>query len=476
MPALAQTTEGPIQEVLVTAQRTPSLASKTPVAMTVLSGAALERSGIDSPAALGARSPNVELDGAADGLKITIRGVTNADTTEKGDPSAAFMLDGIYIARPQSQNLAFYDIDRVEILRGPQGTLYGRNTTAGAINVISNAPSARLEAAAGLEVGSYASRKASAMFNVPLSQALAVRAAFAANRHDSYLDNHQGTSHHLGLDRDDASARLSARLALGQDAALLLRVDHSTVNDNNDSIVPDTNFYRDVASGNPSWYDASTAARLANGFVPPNGAPAQGFSHKDTTGVTAELNWKIGSATLSYLGGHRSFEHDFLVNYYYRVAPGFALGVREGYGGSFAQNSHELRLATAGGGALTAQAGLYYFKETSHAVASFRDLELLGLPPYYVFPHGPTSSRSQALFGQATWRVTQALRLTAGARFTDDAKERVGSTNFQQGPAFNPATDLALLNAAWPAPAPWASTARQPWPSPPPPWCTSPKR
>ena len=84
--------------------------------------------------------PNLSIDRAGGGVQITIRGVTSTDTTEKGDPSAAFMLDGVYIARPQAQEASFYDIARVEVLRGPQGTLYGRNTTAGLVNVITNRP------------------------------------------------------------------------------------------------------------------------------------------------------------------------------------------------------------------------------------------------------------------------------------------------------------------------------------------------
>lgn len=439
---------GQIQEVLVTAQRTPSLESRTPVAMSVWSGAQLERAGVDSPAALGARLPNVHLDGAADGLKITIRGVSNADSTEKGDPSAAFLLDGVYIARPQIQNLSFYDLERVEVLLGPQGTLYGRNTTAGVVNVISNAPSQRLEAAFSTELGDYASRKAGAMLNLPVNDALALRAAVAYNRHGSYLGNGQGTPYHLGLDRDDRSARLSARLALGRAASLLLRYDHSTVHDNNDSIVPDTNFYQGVASGAPVWYGAGTEARLRNGFVPPNSPPEQGYSHKTTDGIAAELNWTLGPATLTYLGSHRRFDHDYLTNYYYRITPAYALGVHDTFTGNYAQHSHELRVATATSGPLTAQAGLYYFRETSSMVYSFRDLEPLGLPPYYVFPHGPTQARSEAVFGQASYRLGERLRATAGVRRTDDDKSRVGSTNFQQASVYNPATDFKLLNAA----------------------------
>lgn len=438
----------PIDEVIVTAQRTAGLASRTPVALSVVSGARLQEDGTDRPSALAARLPNVHLDGAADGLKITIRGVSNADTTEKGDPSAAFMLDGIYIARPQSQNVSFYDIDRIEVLRGPQGTLYGRNTTAGVVNVISNAPRQRFEAAFSAELGNYNSRKASAMLNLPAGPALALRAAVAANRRHSYLNNAQGTPHRLGLDRDDRSARLSALLALGPRGALLLRHERGTVQDNNDSFVPDSNFFTGVGSATPAWYAASTAQRLTNSFVPPNRPPEQGFSHKRTRGTSAELSWAVAHATLHYLGARRNASHDALANFYYRVAPGFALGVRQRFSGDYAQDSHELRIATSGSGRLAAQAGLYYFREESAVVYSFRDLELLGLPPYYVFPHGPTVANSRAVFGQASYQLDGGLRLTVGARYTDDAKSRVGSTNFQQGETFNPALDLKLLNAA----------------------------
>ena len=440
--------DGQIQEVVVTAQRSAAPESKTPVALSVVSGAALAKAGSSRPSDLGARLPGVHLDAAADGLKITIRGVSNADATEKGDPSAAFMLDGVYIARPHSQNLDFLDVDRVEVLRGPQGTLYGRNTTAGVVNVISHQPGDRLEGAVGLEFGSHHSRQANGMLNVPVNDALALRAAVAVNRRDSLLHNAQGTPHELGLDRDDRAARLSARLRMGSDASLLLRYDRTVQHDNNDVIVPDTNFYRGVETGKPVPYDSSTETRLTNAFVPPNTVPEQGHSRRDSQGLSAQLEWKLGPATLHYLGAHRRFDHDFLVNYYYRIVPGFALGVRQFFEGEYEQDSHELRIASAGRGPVSAQAGVYWFREDMKQLATFRDLEPIGLPPYYVFPAGPVVSKSRAVFGQATWRVTDTLRLTAGARRTEDQKSRVGSTNLQAGPVFDPATDFAMPNAA----------------------------
>jgi iron complex outermembrane receptor protein len=440
--------EGRIQEVTVTAQRTSSLESKTPVAMSVVDGAALAAAGLDRPSDIGARLPGVAINGAADGLRITIRGVSNADATEKGEPSAAFMMDGIYIARPHGQNLDFLDVDRIEVLRGPQGTLYGRNTTAGVVNVISRAPTARFEGAAGVEMGNHGSRKADAVLNVPVSDAIALRAAVSTNRRDSLLRNGQGTPHTLGQDRDATTGRLSAKFALGSSASLLLRLDRSVQRDNNDVIVPDTNFYQGIETGNPVPYDAGTVARLTNAFVPPNTVPEQGHSRRASTGLGAEFSWDLGPATLHYLGAHRRFDHDFLVNYYYRIVPGFALGVRQDFDGSFEQDSHELRVATNGNGPVSGQAGIYWFREEMAQLATFRDLELIGLPPYYVFPSNPVTSSSRALFGQVTWRALDGLRLTAGARRTEDRKSRYGSTNLQQEQVFNPATDIALPNAA----------------------------
>ena len=120
------------------------------------------------------------------------------------------------------------------------------------------------------------------------------------------------------------------------------------------------------------------------------------------------------------------------------MAPTLALGVRESFTGAYTQDSHELRLATDAKAVLSGQAGLYYFREKSAVLYAFQDLEPLGLPPYYVFPHGPNVARSRAVFGQGNWRVTDALRLTIGARTTSDFKSRVGSTNFQQTATFNP--------------------------------------
>jgi len=436
-----------IQEVIVTAQRTAAPESKTPVALSVLSGDRLDALGADTPGALGARLPNTYLENSYDGLRITIRGVSNADVTEKGDPSAAFMVDGVYVARPQSQNAAFYDVDRVEVLRGPQGTLYGRNTTAGVVNVISKAPVRRFEGDVNATLGNWGARRLGAMVNVPVNDMLALRAAATWNERDSFLRNGSNTPRALGLDQDARAARLSALLALAPNASLLVRYETSRDDSNNDSTVPDSNFYDGIGAGRPQWKSASTDQRLTYGFNPFNTRFDQGYSHKTARSLTADLNWDLGPATLSWLGAHRSFDHDYLYNFYYRVKPTIALGVRQPFSGNYHQDSQELRLATNGSGPLSAQGGVYWFRERARDVYYFRDLQLAGLTPYYVFDNDPVESRSKAVFGQATYRLADNLRATAGARYTRDDKSRVGSIGYQQAPAFNARTDLRELNA-----------------------------
>ena len=449
-PACAQTAGAQadgIQEVIVTAQRTAAPESKTPVAMSVLTAADLDKIGADQPGDLAARLPNTYLENSYDGLRITIRGVSNADVTEKGDPSAAFMVDGVYVARPQGQNVALYDVERVEVLRGPQGTLYGRNTTAGVVNVITKAPVNRFEGDVDAAIGNWGERKVGAMVNVPVNGVLALRAAATWNEHDSYLTNGTATPRGLGLDRADRAARLSAKLALGPRASLLVRYEASRDNSNNDSTVPDSNFYNGIATGTPAWNGDSTDRKLTYRFTPFNTRFEQGYSRKKTSSLSAELNWDLGPATLLWLGAHRGFDHDYLYNFYYRVAPTIALGVRQPFSGTYNQDSHELRLATNGNGPVSAQGGVYWFRERARDVYYFRDLEAVHLPPYYVFGNDPVESRSKAVFGQATVRLADGLRATAGARYTEDDKSRTGYIGYQRTATFNAATDLRELNA-----------------------------
>jgi outer membrane receptor protein involved in Fe transport len=109
-------------DIIVTATRSETLLSKTPIAITAITGDDLRSKGITGPTDLGDSVPNLSIDRVGNAVQITIRGVSSTDNTEKGDPSAAYLLDGVYLARPQQVDVAFFDINREEVLRGPQGT------------------------------------------------------------------------------------------------------------------------------------------------------------------------------------------------------------------------------------------------------------------------------------------------------------------------------------------------------------------
>lgn len=211
--AMAQEAAGvKLDEVVVTAQRRSENLQKTPLTVSAVTGDKLESQGIKTVVDLSAQVPALQISSSGSGAAVVfLRGIGSTNTTEVGDPAVAYHIDGIYIARSTSVGALFYDIDRVEVLRGPQGTLYGRNATAGAINVITKQPKFDYEGSGSVDVGNYGALTTSGMFNEPISDTLAVRAAFQQSRHDGYvkaINKGPGTGGNDRYDQDDKSARI----------------------------------------------------------------------------------------------------------------------------------------------------------------------------------------------------------------------------------------------------------------------------
>ena len=437
----AQAAQG---DIIVTATRSETLLSKTPVALTAITGDALLSAGITNPTTLGEQVPNLSID-RGNGLQITIRGITSSDGTEKGDPSAAFLTDGIYIARPQTQEVSFFDIARVEVLRGPQGTLFGRNTTAGLINVITNHPVDRFEASVDASYGNYDSRLLTGMINVPVTGTLAVRAAVNYDRRDSFLLSGPQTRTSLDPFRDNVSGRLSAAWNIGS-AKLLIVGDYSHIGGQTVNSVPTSNFYTNynTTGVDPVYSPVSRveAQRTTNApIVTPLGR------HDDVYGVLADFSYDLGGVRLNYLGSYRKFDrHEDLT-----TIPGTATTVYPSRDdAAYQQNSQELRLSSDFG-PLSVQVGGYYFHETGYQ--NFYIFGLLSPTPgttgyTFGFPQNYVRSVSIAGFGQATLKLTDRLRVTGGARYSHDNKARVGATVICRTTACNMAGDSTSLNNA----------------------------
>ena len=209
--ALAQEERPVFEEVLVTAEKRTESLQDLSQAVTALTAENLDNRQLATFVDLSAVAPGVNI-AKNEGFKtvITIRGVGNeANQNAIANPSVSYHLDGIYVASPFALQTDFLDLERIEVLRGPQGTLFGQNSTGGAINVITQAPTMdEVYGKADLTVGDYDLLRARAAVNVPISETFAARLSVQSNQHEGFTDNIVN-----GQDLDDAD-RVSARLRL----------------------------------------------------------------------------------------------------------------------------------------------------------------------------------------------------------------------------------------------------------------------
>ena len=220
LPSFAQNSEPMFEEIIVTAEKRSESLQDLSQAVTVLSGIDLDNRQISTFVDLSAIAPGVNI-AKNEGFKtvITIRGVgyeTNQNAI--ATPSVSYHLDGIYVASPYSLQTDFLDLERIEVLRGPQGTLFGQNSTGGAINVITRAPTTdETYGSADLTMGNYGLLKTRAVINKPLSENLAMRASFISNSRDGFTENLTN-----GQDLDDADS-VSARVRLSYEPSDIFR-------------------------------------------------------------------------------------------------------------------------------------------------------------------------------------------------------------------------------------------------------------
>jgi iron complex outermembrane receptor protein len=417
----AQQTEQAAQldEVVVTAQRRSENLQKTPLTISAVTGEKLESQGIKTVVDLANQVPALQITSSGAGAaQIFLRGIGSTNTTEVGDPAVAYHIDGIYIARSTSVGALFYDIDRVEVLRGPQGTLYGRNATAGAINVITKQPKFDYEANGSVDVGNYGALTTSGMVNIPVSDTVAVRAAFQQSRHDGYvvaLNKGPGTGGNDRYDQDDKSARVQLLWKPTDVLSVRLTTDylHQGGAGGGDGTYGTTR-----VTGDPWTCNCSTNLYRNNKFFSAGG----------------EVNWDLGFANLTYLTGYNFSRLD-------RSGENASTGAPNFFKGKDHTWSHELRLGGKTGD-LTWVTGLYRFTEDNNV--DFR--VFLATNSYLSFIQPEVTAKSWAAFGQGTYAVTDRLRLTGGLRYTEDQKGRNGGTYLTN--AAGAITSTVVLNQA----------------------------
>jgi iron complex outermembrane receptor protein len=185
-----------LDDLTVTATKRKSRLMETPVAVTAISKEMMDREGVRNILDIGSLVPSTQIgfSPSDSGVQVTVRGITSNNFTELGDPTVGIHVDGIYSPRPQGGLALLHDVERIEVLRGPQGTLFGRNSTAGAINIITARPDFdRFTGFVDAEVGKYNLRASHGVVNIPVAETFALRASYVFEQRDGYIRQEMDT-------------------------------------------------------------------------------------------------------------------------------------------------------------------------------------------------------------------------------------------------------------------------------------------
>jgi iron complex outermembrane receptor protein len=411
--------------VVVTANRVRSDAQKTAVALSVYSGSALADAGVSSVQSLQTIDPSVNVTTATGAAYVAIRGIASTDVTEIGDPSVPIARDGFFTNRSFSIASSMYDVQRIEVLKGPQGTLFGRNSTGGLINIITKRPSQSLEGYLSTDFGNFGAVNVEGALNVPVSDKVQLRASAVTRQHEGY--RHLTGINLKGDDEDNKSARLQLAFQPVDGFEGLLTYQR----DKTDAV-------------------GDVAKTLPLGVVSPVG-DARTFPASAPTSTRIDgtrWRWEFSydrlpmGLTLTYAGGYDSQEFRHALD---ATGPSYPATRQFIQAENPDTRNHEIRLSTPLQNAVTGQVGYFYFHETNVLNSGLYNVAMTAdnhgadfSQTYGVAFNYVVKTRSDGLFGQAGWKLNEQLKLTAGARYSRDQKDRVGQAVLNLGALVSP--------------------------------------
>jgi iron complex outermembrane receptor protein len=362
--------------------------------------------------------------------KIFVRGVGTENLTSGGDPGVAVNIDGAYVARTSAANFDLYDVERVEALRGPQGTLYGRNATGGAINIISRAPTEEFGGDIRGEIGNFEYARLGVTLNGPLiEEKLLGRVSLIKSEHDGYTPNR--TTNDALDDQDLLAGRVRLRY-LPTDALTIDLISDYSDADNRQAPFK-------ILESAPSIFELPPF----NGNDPVDSRAVthdvEDVMRQKQVGHVLEVNWMLDGLTLTSITGYRDtaffslFDGDSTDGNFQNFSDD----------SEFEQYSQELRLTSDSSGPLEWLVGLYYFNDegTSHVF-----IEIPGFG-FNIDHRADLETDAYAVFGQATYGVTDALRLTVGMRYSDEQRDAEQVSDFGFGNVAR--QDLDSDDSAW---------------------------
>lgn len=398
--AEAAAPETKLDEIVVTAQKRAEDLQRTPAAVTAIGGEALVAAGVTDIRAAQNLVPSVRFQAENASTEIYIRGVGSTLDLPNIEPPTVFNFNGIYIPR-EGTSVGLFDIASVEVLPGPQGTLYGRAALGGAVNVTFRRPAPELETEALLEVGDYSLVHASVAQSLPVSERFSLRAAADYIQHDGYLKT--------GADsKDDYALRLSGLYEDGDRLSAYFWAHGAKKNGRSPNLVR-RGYNGGSFDGDPNAFDSSDPW---NDVITPT-EPDAGRQEYENLVLGGQVDWRLGGATLTWIPSY--FYLDWAGNYWLENLPSFLSS-------HYNQWTQELRLAGTAGDRWNWLAGLYAYQVTNDGEFIVNGFPLADIDRNRL--------EGIAAFGEATYALADRTRLTFGGRLSRDQREGDGRTAF----------------------------------------------
>jgi iron complex outermembrane receptor protein len=413
-----------IETVLVTAEKRVEDVQKMSSAVTALSGDDLLQRQITSVSDLQRVVPGLVEGDTLGGVQKaeTIRGIGTANAMPGGDPGVAVSVDGHYMQDSGFVVRDLLDVSRVEVLRGPQGTLYGRNATGGAINVITNRPTQDFDGYVTAGVGSFGDRNVTGLLNGGLTDDLAGRVAVAWDKSDGYLRNISPIAPQKRLLNTDS---INARATLEYDPSQNFRATLSAYGYQNTG-----NIYAYRLLGDLVAIGGVNFSHLPAGYInPTNDHPYEvrqdtpTASYDRARGASLDLDWTVGGLQLRSLSAYNNSSTKLGIDLDATDATPPVTWSENFRYNTFSQEFQAL----FSGVNYKAILGVYGYWEDSVFTRQFRSPSAIyGIDYAYAYDPAPTlKSQSYAAFGSVDYNVTDKLTLTAGARLSYDRKSMV---------------------------------------------------
>jgi iron complex outermembrane receptor protein len=466
-------------EVSATKRETPL--QKTPVAVSAITPDTLDKERVMTVQDLTRLVPGLQATAQGDHgvVTLTMRGIGNDSAkTEYADPEVATFVDGVYSPRAEAAAGLLLDMDGVEVLRGPQGTLWGRNSTAGAISFQTAKPdiNAGFYGNAQVEAGNYNMMGARAAVNLPISSTFAMRVAVVHAQHDGYVD-YQNPSSQL----PSVAQQQATYLAAGGNPAKFRPIDPSLFVQGGDKYsAQDQSAARVSALWQPSeafkWnlsYEYFIDRGTLNMGLMQQPRQGQKFwsalidtapdLHRNSGTLRSRMDWNIGSnMQLSYVAGYNHFsgKSQFDQDSGVQVPTSFATGASSQNDRTNSSNyksySHEFDLKSVGEQTVDWIVGAYYGYEDNNIRFDIPIMngtmvsESVAWQGSFIQPK--ETVKSTALFGQATWHLSDHWRLTGGLRWSDDEKKNIGGRGW--GWAYDATVpQVPIAPSTYPSPA-----------------------